>query len=374
MSSKSFLARARCSSFHRPAFTLVELLVVIAIIGVLVALLLPAVQAAREAARRSQCVNNLKQLTLAIHNYHDVHKAIVTRSGGTSTGTLNNSNRRNGFISLLPFYEQGPMWDRIRAGGLGTNQPTWPPEGGPPWHGWDAWNRAPGILACPSDPGVRPNTSDHSYAFSMGDQVRDVQNGISTQIRGPFSARGRRNYTFADILDGLSNTVGLSERLCGEAVAGHRGQNPTAVAQPRMIEHVLATETRTGGLVTNPAICYQVSDGKYILAGRQIQAYYGGNWRDGQPMRTGFNTVLPPNAPSCADGGSWADSHHLVQPPTSRHPGGVNVSMMDGSVRFISSTINTGNLAVEQTLNGPSWYGVWGALGSKSGGDRAQLD
>src|SRR5512143_367601 len=100
---------------RRSAFTLVELLVVIAIIGILIALLLPAVQAAREAARRSQCTNNLKQLGLALHNYHDTHQMFVYRKGGTTGGSATQSNqgRLSGFIPLLPYWEQRPMYDRI---------------------------------------------------------------------------------------------------------------------------------------------------------------------------------------------------------------------------------------------------------------------
>lgn len=136
------LARVRCSSLRRSAFTLVELLVVIAIIGVLVALLLPAVQAAREAARRSQCVNNLKQLGLATHNYHDVYQAMPPRRGGT-TGTfldINGDNRGNinggrlsAFVVLLPFYEQQAMYDQIKAGG---GSPNSAPHGRAAWQNW----------------------------------------------------------------------------------------------------------------------------------------------------------------------------------------------------------------------------------------------
>ena len=75
------------------------------------------------------------------------------------------------------------------------------------------------------------------------------------------------------------------------------------------------------------------------------------------------------NAPACADGGNWGDSHHLVIPPASRHTGGVNSVFADGSVHFISSNIDTGNLAVRQPRSGPSRYGVWGSLGSKDGGE-----
>ena len=102
-------------SRRRSAFTLVELLVVIAIIGILVALLLPAVQAAREAARRMQCTNRMKQLSLAQHNYHDVYKAFAPMRTGTYRPDVDNWNwndRVGGFVSLLPFYEQQAIFDR----------------------------------------------------------------------------------------------------------------------------------------------------------------------------------------------------------------------------------------------------------------------
>ena len=121
---------------QRRGFTLVELLVVIAIIGILIALLLPAVQAAREAARRSQCTNSLKQLGLALQNYHDVNKVFPYRKGGTSyaskwDGWESNYERKSGFIPLLPFMEQTPMYERIRAGG---GNPVAPPEGPAGWN------------------------------------------------------------------------------------------------------------------------------------------------------------------------------------------------------------------------------------------------
>jgi hypothetical protein len=91
-------------------------LVVIAIIGILVALLLPAIKAAREAARRAQCTNQLKQLGVAHHNYHDVFKSLVPRKQGTAV----NSGRASGFVGLLPYLEQAPMYDAIMAGDAGT--------------------------------------------------------------------------------------------------------------------------------------------------------------------------------------------------------------------------------------------------------------
>jgi len=359
-------------------------LVVIAIIGILVALLLPAVQAAREAARRMQCSNNLKQLGLALHNYHDTYKVFVYRSGGTccsSAGGLVNSNRArlSGFVPLLPFYEQGPMYDRIVAGDA-----TQPPHGPHSWSGWVAWDDSPDMLLCPSDNGY-PYKSGvarfNSYAFSMGDMVESLTNGFTGArlVRGPFAARGSGTNTnghsvfgIKDIIDGTSNTIAFSERL-NQANTPYRAQAPVAVPAAQTIEHVLAVATRVSGLVANPALCKTVTDGKYFLNGTPIQARFGIFWTDAQPMYCAFNTVLPPNSPACADGGDYGDSTHLVIPPASRHPGGVNATFCDGSVTFISSTIDAGNSSARQTLTGRSVYGVWGALGSKDGGDVASI-
>jgi prepilin-type processing-associated H-X9-DG protein/prepilin-type N-terminal cleavage/methylation domain-containing protein len=357
------------------AFTLVELLVVIAIIGVLVALLLPAVQAAREAARRTQCNNNLKQLTLALHNYHDTYLAFVYRRGGTTTPNTNagsNRNRLSGFIPLLPFFEQKSMYDAIAAG-----DPTIgvPPQGQTAWNSWPnggthrGWNDSPDVLLCPSDNGYANKTSrNNSYAFSGGDNVRGATGGISGHVRGPFGL-ANNVYTMGHITDGTSNTAAFSERVCHAKVPGaYRAENPANVGL-REIEHVLGVATRVTGLIDNPGLCRTVSDGKFFIQGTPVSSRFGISWHDGQMAYIGFNTILPPNAPACADGGNWGDQNHMAIPPSSRHPGGVNVSFCDGSVRFIGNTINTGNLGVAQPITGPSNYGVWGAMGSKDGGE-----
>ena len=320
-------------------FTLVELLVVIAIIGILVGLLLPAVQAAREAARRMQCSNNLKQLALALHNYESAFKSIPTRSGGTnsSTGTgLMNSNRGrlSAFIPLLSFIEGGNIYSLIAAGDA-TN----PPGGPHAWANWGPWNESPAFMRCPSDSGYTNNTRTNSYALSAGDQVEGIMNGLSGQARGVFSPRGStRGYRFADISDGTSNTIALSERLCQQSTP-YRATDPVTVA------------------------------GRYFVAGSSIQARFGIAWQDANPMYVSFNTVFPPNGASCADGGINGDSVHLVIPAASRHTGGVNAALCDGSVRFISNSIDTGNLNARQAISGLSVYGAWGALGSKSGSE-----
>ncbi|MGQ9822023.1 MAG: DUF1559 domain-containing protein [Thermogutta sp.] len=356
----------------RAGFTLVELLVVIAIIGILIALLLPAVQAAREAARRSQCTNNLKQLGLALQNYHDVNKVFPYRKGGTGTiaptwnGVESNYERKSGFIPLLPFMEQNPLYESIRSGG---GNPVAPPEGPAGWNAWwSVWRNSPDILLCPSDNGVtNKNDPFNSYSFCVGDQIDSLRD--AEDVRGMFGYR--RTYSMADVTDGTSNTIAMSERIAHGRGVGHSSGGSTAYTA-KGVEHVMAMVKGVGGLRTNPINCRAMTDGKYYIAGQNLNSPTGIAWTDGQPPYVGFNTVLPPNDPSCSeDTSGWGDQVHVVLPPTSRHPGGVNALYVDGSVHFISNTIDTGNLSsgVIQPKNGPSLYGVWGALGSKAGGE-----
>jgi prepilin-type N-terminal cleavage/methylation domain-containing protein/prepilin-type processing-associated H-X9-DG protein len=344
-------------------FTLVELLVVIAIIGVLVALLLPAVQAAREAARRSQCVNNLKQLSLAVHNYHDVYNAMPARSGGTQ-GAGTNAGWLSGWIVLLPFYEQGAMYDQIKAGDPANGIPPWGPATGNQWAPWDV---SPAVLRCPSDPGRYDGTGAggtrlNNYCFSSGDDARANDNTNPSLTRGVFGCL--LWYRFADVTDGLSNTVMLSEKLrCGNNTGGY---NP----DPRDLDH------RFGHAIldvrANPRLCMTTTDGKFYLATATVERSFGSRFPRGRFNRAGFTTILPPNSPSCLmDTNNQGNSDHGVLSPGSMHPGGVSVAFCDGSVQFISDTIDTGDTSANQANDyaGSSRYGVWGALGSKAGGE-----
>ncbi len=367
--------RARGTALRRPAFTLVELLVVIAIIGVLVALLLPAVQAAREAARRSSCANNLKQLGLALHNYHDTYNAFPARQGGSGNwcdgelepcpgGWDHMRMRMSGFVSLLPYIEQQPLYDAIATNdSQGTG-----PFGPPPWMNHYVWNRVSiNTLRCPSDNFRRPlgQTQAVNYRFSAGDSIgiNAGENpvpgfGASNQTRGMFTLYGFRR--MADVTDGLSNTVAMSERM---------------VAQPNLWSVRSAVALNVA--MTSPADCgvLRGQGDRYLEGTNMGMGASGSRWGDGAMFFAGFNTMLPPNSPACNTGNDGAHWNWGVWSASSNHPGGVHVLLGDASVRFMSETVDTGNLAVEFPGPGTQFspYGVWGALGTIRGRETVSL-
>ncbi|QDT53940.1 putative major pilin subunit [Caulifigura coniformis] len=357
--------------FRRFGFTLIELLVVIAIIAILIALLLPAVQQAREAARRTQCKNNLKQLGLALHNYHDVFGKFTERKYGSSgtwslsvAGTVQQSNsaRVTGFVGLLPYFDQAPMFNQIQAGDPTAGTPIAP--GGPRGdQNWAVWNTAPPMLKCPSDNGAT-TPSSHSYCFSHGDQVENINNAIRT--RGLF---GRAFFnSIRDVVDGTSNTIAMSELL--SQVPTGAGPDVGFTAAANQIEIGMALANNISGLIASPSLCRTVVNGRYYVSGTNVRGRRGIKWTDGPSTLVSFNTVLPPNAPICADGGNWGDQNNSVLPPQSRHTGGVHGLMCDGAVRFISDNIDTGNTAAQQPVGGgQSVYGTWGRIGSIAGSE-----
>ena len=358
------------STKKKRGFTLVELLVVIAIIGVLVALLLPAVQAAREAARRMSCSNNLKQFGVALHNYADTFGVFPARSGGSGNGTGNtarfdgNYDRKSAFINLLPFIEQKPMADAVAAGNVtDTNGNVIVPDGPAGWYGnanWKPWSTQLKVVVCPSDKiiGLNTGTGKHSYAFSLGDTVAN-HNGATRAIRGVFGG-SQRCKGFNHITDGTSNTIAMSERVFATQ-SGFRAA---------VLDDVRTMTALQPSVNTNPGACLALAVGGKYIPGTQVKGRFGSLWTDGQAERVGFVTVLPPNAAACVnDNNNNADSNGGVLSAASYHPGGVMSVFCDGSVRFISQTINTGNLAAAPVPTGPSPYGVWGAMGSTDGSE-----
>ncbi|MBI1345429.1 DUF1559 domain-containing protein [bacterium] len=357
------------SRHRRQGFTLIELLVVIAIIAILIALLLPAVQQAREAARRTQCRNNLKQLGLALHNYHDNFNAFVYRKGGSNSsqnGTPlhpNNKGRLSGFMGLMPYLDQAPLFNRVSAGDPANGVAPGGPAG---WQGWATWNvRLPAVL-CPSDGSTIINNNYHNYLFCVGDSARNC-NG-STQVRGIFGVNvcvGLR-----DIVDGSSNTIMMSEGVRGQGFSTN--PNPSAAGGDYRSINVYVSNMDP---INNPVACRTLATNGFINAGQTVKSHRGRMMWDGQLERVGFNTILPPNSTGCvASNNVNADSSDGALPPSSHHVGGVHCLFADGAVRFISENISTGNLGIaspNQNGSGLSPYGVWGALGSKSGNETA---
>lgn len=360
----------RANSRRRKAFTLIELLVVIAIIAILIALLLPAVQQAREAARRTQCKNNMKQLGLAIHNYESTYGCVPPASGYHGGGS--GGRRFSPHAFLLPYMEQAPLANLIAGGGTqasvnGTRnyfQNVFVP--------WDNNHKAvrakiPGLL-CPSDPdtsreAVRGKTN---YCFSHGDTAWDHNanwNGNGGRgLRGFFIGGHRNTRTvrkFRDVLDGLSNTIAMSELIKSQpnsnTVKGgavHRG-----LAQPAFAR-------------TDVSQCLAAQNPDGTFSSDNVGRRRGVRWMDGAPVFTAHTTILGPNKISCMSrngGRDWTDG---IYEPASQHTGGVQVLMGDGAVRFISDSIDTGNLVAGSPRgNVPSPFGVWGALGSVAGGE-----
>jgi type II secretory pathway pseudopilin PulG len=326
--------------------------VVITIIGILIALLLPAVQAAREAARRATCTNQLKQIGIALHNYHAALSSFPFLRGGTAS----NNYRRSGWISLLPYMEQLPLYQQIS-----TVQGTVPAGGPDPGNtGYVPWQtQVPGLL-CPSDDGGRKKApagiGRSNYAFCVGDTVAGLGSGGNNSNTDPRGIFGYNSGTrIADIRDGTSNTVAVSERVVGQDAMRIRGGIATSV-------------TGLGGASGNPSLCAaKAGSGGLYASGTSTAAWTGIRWCDGYPAYSGFTTVLPPNAPSCSNSG--ADSDYGIFSASSYHPGGAIALLADGAVRFISETVNTGDLNKPEVVAGASNYGTWGALGSKSGSE-----
>jgi prepilin-type N-terminal cleavage/methylation domain-containing protein/prepilin-type processing-associated H-X9-DG protein len=380
--------------FRRRAFTLVELLVVIAIIGILVALLLPAVQAAREAARRMSCSNNLKQLALACHTYMDVHKVFppgemgAYQPGGWGNPTASPAGACSPIVHMLPFIEQTPLADTINSPYVSqTGTPYGPGGAFTFWSDYDPWRVKLSAALCPSD-----NTgwavgagsvARSNYCFSRGDKINRVTTANAWESgwnkpRGLFQGSvywpnadpyNPNNYhangvSLAGLTDGTSNTIAISEMV---TYSGSMWQ-----LKGSYCEYVPSLDT-------SPMVCMAFKGPGGELMGCQPATSHqnrGLGWGAGYFLHTGFNTVLPPNAPMClASKGEW--SHGLL-PPQSHHPGGVQAAMADGSVHFIQENIDTGDLSLPEaegwtvSRSRRSPYGVWGALGSIDGGEAAQ--
>jgi len=360
---------------------LIELLVVIAIIGVLIALLLPAVQQAREAARRAQCTNNLKQLGLALHNYHDAQKVFppgrgypCCASGTTSSGCHSPQ------MMLLPYLEQegaAGAYNFEYTGGDGLLP------------NYTVNISVIGVFQCPSDSfnglttdsgpvnGLAP-ASPQNYRVNMGVNacaarpyqrnfgrpgVAMANGGIeqlhvdicSREMNGPFRDTG--GMTTGKISDGTSHTVGFAERIMGSS------QIDTEPPQQLYYGDIYAADTDDAKTYVEAYnLCGSLTlapngptTNAYALMGLELGF---GRWTGGY-VSSFYNHIQTPNSPvyDCAMVDGWAarNQRQAVVTARSKHPSGVNVCMMDGSCHFISQSID---------------LGVWRALGTAASNDQ----
>lgn len=303
-------------SGRRRGFTLIELLVVIAIIGVLVGLLLPAVQQAREAARRSQCINHLKQLGLALHNYHDAYRVFPaayladTVTAARDPATFDGPNGFAWGTMLLPALDQAPLYNQFD-----TARPC-----------WDAVNANPArtrlaVFICPTATRsegltqVRNGAGTTLAQFARSTYVVNAgqeepwgftQTDLSNRADGPFF-RNSRTRT-ADVVDGLSNTVFV-------------GEHSSILSSKTWVGVVPGAE-----VCTNDPARFPIT--QCDRAATLVNVHSGPASGEIDPV-TGFAPVHPPNSPLC----------HVCQ-MYAEHAGGANVLLGDGSVRFISQFVH----------------------------------
>jgi len=372
MKNSSFDKMSRMSNIQ--AFTLVELLVVIAIIGILIALLLPAVQAAREAARRMQCTNHLKQIGLGLHTYHDAYKSLPAGTGGPLAEWDMNLFGPN--WAILPFIEQNALFDMWKTAFDNAASAPSSISGqtykhiAPDYGGAANHNRV-SVYNCPSDPNINATSewnanmrSGFTYVMNCGDCMVWFPARVSAKSRGPF---GHIVYeTLGSATDGTSNTAAYSERARSVGQYDKRVRGGNAVLPG------------DGSFRWNPQLCKQAvdPDNRTLVLGDGSWTFNGQWYTDGRPNNAGFRTILPPNSPSCTDG-DW--SYGIIT-ASSFHTGGVNVALMDGSVTFVSETVESGNpnhgCGQEEIRDAGirSPFGVWGALGSMNGGESKSIN
>ena len=351
----------------RAAFTLIELLVVIAIIGVLVGLLLPAVQAAREAARRMTCTNNLKQIGLALHNYESAN--VVFPPGRINTYVAGNGHCWSAYSQMLPFLEQKAVFDTMNF--------SMNPD--PDYTNSSAVvNRTAavmvlGMFLCPSDggPPMVPigggPYSGHNYPLNVGSGYSVVQNPPAPMTPPDGVLFENSALRFADIPDGTSQTVVISETVRSTAGAPTGFSGAAVFAREPLGGFVITGNNTTGNA---PPL---VSDGDYARrcltnAPPGFQPTRGIRWLYGAPGHSMYNHRRPPNDKQydCRGGlpqsdKSAADWRNLSLNITarSRHPGGVHSLFCDGHVQFVKDSVSVS---------------TWQGLGSRNGGEALSAD
>jgi prepilin-type N-terminal cleavage/methylation domain-containing protein/prepilin-type processing-associated H-X9-DG protein len=346
---------------RRRGFTLIELLVVIAIIAVLIALLLPAVQAAREAARRSQCVNNLKQLGLAVQNYADVIGSLPPSAMCDSTDPTSSCYFRHPIFGMkarvLPFLEQQSLYNALNQGGYYDYSID-------AAQNWTVRTSQVSTFICPSDPNMPSGTNNAANRGSKQLGYTSYPNNTGTYHRnnggkfdGPFYILGSSaapTLSLASITDGTSNTAMWSEFIRGRNTKPITGDGLHMVYQDDK-------DTNQSGVIPLPTIVANCQSS----ATTRVSDNKGQDWVSEWCGEGGcYSHIMPPNKRACwfqetgTNNPGFHSDHSLVG-ASSYHSGGVNVSFLDGSVRFIKDSINPN---------------TWWAIATRAGGEIVSAD
>jgi prepilin-type N-terminal cleavage/methylation domain-containing protein/prepilin-type processing-associated H-X9-DG protein len=343
----------------RRGFTLIELLVVIAIIGVLIALLLPAVQAAREAARRAQCTNNLKQIGIAIHNYETSFRGLPFGKGPSYGALLPGTPvyaRWSAHSQLLMFIEQGNLFNSINFSlppetpGMAGDVPFMPPYQNPDRANATASRTQVAAFLCPSDGPTLPEwpggtnmyANQQSWACDLSESNPSIT-APGEQIRGIFYFLSF--VKVSEVTDGTSNTVYFSEKIKGTGISDGNARSDQMIAPHATSEADTLANCRGLNPLTSLRLTYRM----------------GMSWVMGEMCCTTYNHVDTPNKHTCAAPGfpGTMANMSMSMPPSSRHPGGVNALFGDGTVRFIKDTID---------------MRPWRAIGTRNGGEVVSAD
>lgn len=337
-------------SSRRRGFTLIELLVVIAIIAVLVSILLPAVQQAREAARRAQCLNNLKQLGIALHNYHEAHFTFPPNLIPGGTNYKYSAGNWGVLAYLSPYLDQTPIYNLMNL-----DAPTYGPVGAitgifDPNNRIAAGKMVP-LFLCPSDRCVSLGPGYAVDALGSANYVANLGTGLSVTAAGnrhgsPYDADGvffaDSRIRVSDITDGTSNTAAMSESLLGDGAEKATGSTP-----PADIQRAYAY------LTTYPSSMDETACGSPTMWNNDRRRQF--LWFSGEIRNASYNHYYTPNVKTwdCITNASGLGYTGIGwKAARSTHPGGVNLLLADGAGRFISE-----NVAVE----------VWRGMSTRAG-------
>jgi prepilin-type N-terminal cleavage/methylation domain-containing protein/prepilin-type processing-associated H-X9-DG protein len=333
---------------NRHAFTLIELLVVIAIIAILIGLLLPAVQKAREAASRIKCSNNMKQLSLAMHNYHSeqghLPGAFNTTVPPAYAGFPPYFFSWSAFAYLNPYLEQTNIYNR-----MDLTQPIYmPPMFNISPANQFAVQQVVKLFLCPSDRMVpvsvaygEPVIGPTNYAVCVGSGTTNGGPPFGSPLNSDGMFTGGPGFKITDITDGSSNTAMISESLLGDGPENFGGAMP---GDPQ----VVYAYTGFGGQM-NDAAC--AGAGQWNVSNRR-----GFMWASGEMRCGSYNHYYTPNSPNpdCICNDLTTYTAFGFRTARSRHTGGVNLGLGDGSVRYVSNSISLAS---------------WRAVSTRAGGE-----